>query len=78
MLHLQYDNSLPLNRSEFAAYIEVNQEFSFLKEQLDSGIPVVFPDESEYRKNLDQAYQSVVEDEKAVFKLTNWRNGGGS
>ena len=78
VLHLQYDNSLPLNRSEFAAYIEVNQEFSFLKEQLDSGILVVFPEESEYRKNLDQAYQSVVEDEKAVLKLTNWRNGGGS
>lgn len=78
ILHLQYDSSLPLNRSEFAEYIEVNQEFDFLKEQLDSDIPVVFPYETEYQKNLDQAYESLIEDKQAVSELKNWRNGGGS
>ncbi len=69
VLHLQNDSSLPLNKNILSTYMEVNQEFAFLKEELDSGEPVVFPAGPDYEKSLDEYYKDMVSDEQKMGKV---------
>lgn len=76
VLHLQYDNNLPLNKNEFVTYLEVNQEFEFLKEQLDSGLPIVFLDGEGYQDALDRDYEELISEGRAMKQLKALQNGG--
>lgn len=71
ILHVQNDNGLPLNRNELDAYLEINQEFAFLKQQLDSGIPIVFSEGEDFRNKLDISYTIMIQDGKAMEALKN-------
>lgn len=69
ILHVQNEGSLPLNRNEMDAYLEINQEFSFLKEQMDAGIPVEFTDSSDFQERLDEDYLKLITDDQALKAL---------
>lgn len=61
ILHVQNENSLPLNRNELEAYLDINQEFDFLKEQLEQELTVILTEE-EFRKQLDSCYENLIAD----------------
>ncbi len=69
ILHVQNEGSLPLNRNEMDAYLEINQEFSFLKEQIDAEISVEFVRGSQYQERLDEDYLTLIEDDQAMEAL---------
>lgn len=69
ILHVQNEGSLPLNRNEMDAYLEINQEFSFLKEQIDAEISVEFVRGSQYQERLDEDYLMLIEDDQAMEAL---------
>ena len=69
ILHVQNEGSLPLNRNEMDAYLEINQEFSYLKEQIDAEISVEFVRGSQYQERLDEDYLTLIEDDQAMEAL---------
>lgn len=70
ILHVQNDGSLPLNRNEMEAYLDINQEFEFLKQQLDTKIPVILTEEA-FQAQLDACYEHLTADEEALEALKN-------
>jgi len=64
ILHVQNDGGLPLNRNELEAYLEINQEFSFVKNQLDSGMPAEALSVEEFESRLEEEYQALVTDKQ--------------
>lgn len=76
VLHLQNDTNLPLNKNEFATYLDVNQELGFLRDQVEAGMPAEFFERDAYQKQLDTCYSRLIADEQAMAKLKEWQNGG--
>jgi serine/threonine protein kinase len=69
ILHIQNTCSLPLNKSEMSAYLEINQEFSFVEEQLEMEDSIEFLSGDDYQSELDSDYQKLITDGNAVDAL---------
>jgi serine/threonine protein kinase len=69
ILHIQNTCSLPLNKSEMSAYLEINQEFSFIEEQLEMEDSIEFLSGDDYQSELDFDYQKLITDGNAIDAL---------
>ncbi len=75
IMHVQNECSLPLNKEELAAYLEINQELSFLGEALTPETALELRGEEACRETLKEAYQELKENEKALEALKTDETG---
>lgn len=76
VLYLQNEGALPVNKNEFETYLEINQELSFLKEQLDAGAILNVMEVSEYQARMDSCYTELLVDDQAMAEIEEQLDGG--
>ncbi len=67
---------LVVNKNEFETYLEINQELSFLKEQLDAGAILNVMEVSEYQARMDSCYTELLVDDQAMAEIEEQLDGG--
>lgn len=68
VLHIQNEGALPVNRSEFSVYMEVNQEFRFLEEQIRNPGKGEFV-QDEKQEFYNRIYRDLYQEQEITMDL---------
>lgn len=70
VLHIGNDNAIPLNKELYEVYLEVNQEFSFLGNELKD---VLFLSQEEAEQGFQAAYREISQNQEEAWSyIQDW------